>query len=161
MTTSRAVKGYRGFPVSPATERFWAKVDPCRTDGCMVWIAHLNKKGYGRFWDGTKLILAYHFLAGSPPIGLQWDHLCLNHACVNSDHLEAVSCLINVRRAPTHNANKTHCPQGHEYTEENTYRGARGNIRHCRICLKDWDRVRAPINALSLAKSLQFHLVSS
>lgn len=30
------------------------------------------------------------------------------------------------------NAHKTHCPRGHEYTEENTY--VHGNKRHCRIC---------------------------
>ena len=33
------------------------------------------------------------------------------------------------------NARKTHCPQGHEYTEENTYRfGPEGRYRMCREC---------------------------
>ena len=33
------------------------------------------------------------------------------------------------------NAEKTHCPQGHEYTEENTYRfGPEGRYRMCRTC---------------------------
>ena len=35
------------------------------------------------------------------------------------------------------NASKTHCPQGHEYTEENTYRfGPDGRYRMCRECRK-------------------------
>lgn len=32
-------------------------------------------------------------------------------------------------------ANKTHCPQGHEYTHENTYIGPSGH-RSCRVCRK-------------------------
>ena len=32
-----------------------------------------------------------------------------------------------------HNSQKTHCPQGHEYTDENTIRGKAGG-RQCRAC---------------------------
>jgi len=45
------------------------------------------------------------------------------------------------------NARKTHCPQGHEYTEENTYVSPDG-VRQCRTCRKvrvmeSWWRHRA------------------
>ncbi len=30
-------------------DRFWSHVDPCRTDGCAVWLGHLNAKGYDGF----------------------------------------------------------------------------------------------------------------
>jgi len=33
---------------------------------------------------------------------------------------------------------KTHCPQGHEYTEENTYRNS--NRRSCKTCARDRQR---------------------
>lgn len=40
-----------------------------------------------------------------------------------------------VRNGIHHQANKTHCPQGHEYNEANTERGVRG--RRCRACRKE------------------------
>jgi hypothetical protein len=35
-----------------------------------------------------------------------------------------------------HNQRKTHCPQGHEYSIENTYIDHRGG-RHCRTCYRE------------------------
>ena len=34
------------------------------------------------------------------------------------------------------NSHKTHCPKGHEYTEENTY--VSKEKRHCRLCAKEY-----------------------
>lgn len=39
------------------------------------------------------------------------------------------------------NAAKTHCPKGHEYTEENTYRWKKTNGTKCRVC-KECERLR-------------------
>jgi hypothetical protein len=41
----------------------------------------------------------------------------------------------------TNNSSKTHCPQGHEYTEENTYITPKGS-RVCRTCMKTNSRVQ-------------------
>mgnify|MGYP000920210555 CR=1 len=38
------------------------------------------------------------------------------------------------------NRDKTHCPQGHEYTDSNTYVSARG-WRRCRTCSRNNDAV--------------------
>lgn len=35
------------------------------------------------------------------------------------------------------NAEKTHCPWGHEYTPENTYFSESGKVRHCRACARE------------------------
>jgi hypothetical protein len=40
------------------------------------------------------------------------------------------------------NAAKTHCPQGHEYTPENTYLQPKGS-RACRVCLRESNRRQA------------------
>lgn len=135
-------KYIRGTP----EERFWRKVDPCRSDGCAVWLGYTfvsshqtpGSEGYGMFRLGNKMILAHHFLVGKPPAGLVWDHVksrgCTHTTCVWPDHLELVTNQENVARgaAGEWQRARTHCAQGHPFDEANTYR-YKGN-RRCRAC---------------------------
>lgn len=125
-----------GQPKYTTEERFWAKVymPPCEDD-CWTWTAS-NTLGYGLFWSGIKMVLAHKYSYGITPDGLVLDHLCRNHACVNPSHLEPVTQRENLRRGVGWagvNAAKTHCPQGHEYTFENTC-WRNGTRRSCRAC---------------------------
>jgi hypothetical protein len=78
--------------------------------------------------------VAYEHWCAPIGSGREIDHLCRNRACVNPNHLEAVSHRENVRRG-LRGALTTHCAQGHEYTPENTarYRGHRA----CRACNRE------------------------
>lgn len=118
--------------------RFWSKVE--RVGECWEWQGATTGNGYGSYLDNGKRVGAHRFsydLAnGLIPPGLQIDHLCRNRVCVNPDHLEAVTQRVNLHRGDTvaaHNATKTHCKQGHAFTEANTRIGRQGE-RVCREC---------------------------
>jgi hypothetical protein len=73
---------------------------------CFVWLGNVSGRGYGIFGEGTgesyrKIYAhrrAYEASKGEIPEGLEIDHLCRVHACVNPEHLEAVTHAENVRR---------------------------------------------------------------
>lgn len=107
-------------------------------DGCIEYTGNRNEHGYGRVnKDGRRVMVhrvTYEWVHGPIPDGLEIDHLCRNRACCHPGHLEAVTHAENIARGNTGSgqAAKTHCPHGHEYTEENTYRY--GGKRSCRTC---------------------------
>lgn len=119
-------------------ERFWNNVLITPFDSCWEWVGSKDTKGYGRMnvnrvnWKAHRL--SYIISRGEIPDNLPLDHLCRNPGCVRPEHLEAVSLRENTLRGqtlPAANAKKTHCPQGHEFTEENTYK-----YRGTRSCVK-------------------------
>lgn len=106
---------------------------------CHIWTGSVTEDGYGMFsWAGRKVIAhrwVYEAIVGPIPEGLELDHLCKNRGCVNTQHLEVLTHNENLRRSNTvgaRNRDKSHCPQGHAYTDENIY-SYKGK-RYCRAC---------------------------
>lgn len=144
------------LPNHPGTleERFWAKVNKNGNPSpekpelgpCWEWIGDLTTAGYGRITINVKSAMAhrvsYEWLVGEIPEGLDLDHLCRVRRCIKSiadefgpAHLEPVTRKENNLRGvgkAAINAQKTHCPNGHPYDEENTYICKKG--RQCRVC---------------------------
>jgi len=142
--------------------RFLSKFD-AGSDRCWLWDGTIYKpQDYGYFGLRCKMKsahrLSYETFIGSIPVGMELDHLCRVRHCVNPWHLEPVTHLENVRRGKGIGAviahaerSKTHCPKGHEYTPENTYRHlSRGRYpsRHCKACMAS--RKRANARCLSI-----------
>jgi hypothetical protein len=106
---------------------------------CWEWIGARGHGGYGQIRIDGQVKPAYRatyeLFVGPIPKGKELDHLCRNPACVNPKHLEPVSHVENVRRgnAGANNRDKTHCPHGHAYDDENTIYNAHGG-RVCRTC---------------------------
>ena len=131
-------------------ERIDARYDKPSEDECWVWTGYLRPDGYGKAHAGKidgkyKLIRThramYELYVGQIPLDLTIDHLCRNTACGNPKHLRILTVSENSKDGG--NARKTHCPHGHEYTDENTYYYKRKNNwlgRHCRVCLKESKR---------------------
>ena len=127
-------------------ERFFSKV-AVRSSGCWEWQGCRNPDGYGKFGESGTVVLAHRFSheihVGPIHVGKVIDHLCRNPACVNPEHLEVVTHRENCRRGIAGDRMKAraHCPQGHEYTEENTYvNPGRPNSRTCRTCSRTSSR---------------------
>ena len=104
---------------------------------CWLWEGYVDQLGYGRAkWEGKQVKVhraAYEAAKGPIPPGLEIDHLCSVRNCYNPAHLEAVTHAENVRRGRAGEfwAAKTHCPQDHEYSPENTFINKKG----ARVCL--------------------------
>lgn len=81
-------------------DAFWARVD--KTGRCWLWTGRKDVNGYGDIlFKGRRSLVhrvAWMLLRGEIPEAMTIDHLCMNKACVNPDHLEVVTRGENARR---------------------------------------------------------------
>jgi hypothetical protein len=81
----------RSIPKKPLAERFWDKVNIRTDDECWLWIAHINKDGYGMLIVDGKAErahrISYKLTKGTIPLNMSVLHRCDNPGCVNPNHL--------------------------------------------------------------------------
>jgi hypothetical protein len=130
-----------------AQERLAGTFDVSET-GCWLWNRCADRTGYGLIrWRGRQYRahrLAYFAFEGEIPAGYHVHHICHVSRCINPDHLEALKQADHMRcvdHISYHNASKTHCKWGHEFTSENTLTPKDGR-RRCRLCIRMFDHAR-------------------
>jgi hypothetical protein len=77
---------------------------PGVTTPCWIWQGGCDDRGYGFIKvDGHKRWahrVSYEGIKGPLAAGMDADHLCFNHACINPDHLKEEPRKVNERRRP-------------------------------------------------------------
>lgn len=128
----------------------WGPIPEGHRTRCLLWTGAKKEGGHGVVWSGEYTpagnpglarvhVALYEHWMGSPGEGQVLHHTCFTPACANPDHLLPCTQKEHMR---IHGALTTHCPQGHEYTEANTYYRNRldtskhGGWRECRECRK-------------------------
>jgi hypothetical protein len=108
---------------------------------CWIYLGGTNGDGYGWMEYNnrpytTNRLSAYLYLGldlnNPKELACHNDSKCKRKDCFNPDHLYIGDKTSNMRDK---SKSITHCPQGHEYSKENTrmYKGR----RNCRICQRD------------------------
>jgi hypothetical protein len=118
---------------------------PCLSGDCWERTGTLDKHGcgiIGRGGWGTGLIPAHcavwELLVGPIPEGMQYDHRCRNHVCVNPDHGEIVTPEENKRRGygiAVLYAKRQHCDDGRPLDGWTTRKNDKGH-RYCKTCAR-------------------------
>lgn len=126
----------------PLAERleYWSTPEP--NTGCILWAATVDPGGYGQISVRGRGCLAHRVAweleRGPIPPGLELDHLCRVHSCINVQHMELVPHRENVLRGvgpSARNARSQTCIRGHQYQPA-------GGRRWCSKCHTILQRLR-------------------
>ena len=120
-------------------EKFWSFVDV--TPDHWLWNGSLTK-GYGKFTyyeDGVRIqeqahLFSHRVIEGSVYPDMEADHTCKVRHCVKwgPGHLEWATHSLNVLRSDHANRKKTHCANGHSFSDFGVV--SRSGSRGCNEC---------------------------
>lgn len=134
-------------------QRFESKV--CRTKGCWIWTASLDRDGYGRFMlagkarKAPRIAWVLHHKTDIPS-SMVVCHECDNPQCVRPEHLFLATQYQNTQdmtnKLRCFNSKKTHCKRGHILSGDNLGL-SKGKVagkfyRWCRECARAGARRR-------------------
>ena len=119
---------------------------------CKLWGGALSHNGYGVVYANGRSGQRVHRLVWVevngpiPPETPCVLHYCDVRNCYEVEHLFLGTQADNMRdmvvKGRHREQGKTHCPQGHPYSDENTYINPGTGGRVCRVCHRDGERKR-------------------
>jgi hypothetical protein len=126
-------------------ERLRAKVAVGEPDECWPYQGTRGRSGYGVIYFEGKNRGAHRFafyVANGRWPEPECLHSCDNPPCCNPAHLSEGTHKENMHGAVSRGRyatqRRTHCPRGHEYTDDNTYYSPdRPTHRLCRTCRRE------------------------
>lgn len=160
------MEGIEFLPVPGTSKTFAARVFHYidASGDCWEWQGATSKGGYGVIGRGRRgsgnmpaHCAVWSLLVGPIEEGLQYDHLCRNHGCVNPSHGDPVPAEINKERgfspAVLYSKRET-CEFGHPLDGRLGGRGGKAQHRYCKTCARDR---QAAVNALKPPKPPRTH----
>ncbi len=142
---------------------------PCPALGspCHVPRKYHQPNGYVLVGFSNRQVLVHRYVLeqayGPIPKGLVSDHMCMNKACCNLQHLRIVTRSVNALENTKRD--RTHCPNGHPKTPENYIRrSAKGRpmVSHCVACERAararYEAKRANKQASTTAQASDIHV---
>jgi len=139
-------------------ERFWAKVT--KTETHWLWLGGSKPLGYGVFWLDGRLQSAHRvsYELANGPIDrvLVIDHICGEPACVNPEHLRAVTNKQNMEHRIGLNSNNTTGVRGVYWSDR--YQQFVAQIKHnyIRVYHARFDTLAEAESAVSTQRALIF-----
>lgn len=115
-------------------------MSPFRCPPGNYWTVSLQK-------NGQRHNRRIHVLVAEAFLGVRPDGLVVCHNSGEKDDNKpsnlrwdtySQNLQDTIRHGNHHNASKTHCKRGHEFTSENTYLNPASKGRQCRECMKLW-----------------------
>lgn len=123
-------------------DRITARTEIETTTGCLVWTGDVDRDGYGRTSVHGRMRkvhrVAYGILQAALLPGVVLRQECGNRRCWRPSHMQPTTsraATLAGGGVTAQHARAERCPQGHEYTPENT--AVRCGRRHCRQCHRD------------------------
>jgi hypothetical protein len=124
------------------TQRYRKRIQIDPTTGCWLWQGAKTSKGRGCVLLHGQTVtthkLFFILFIGPIPDGFEVHHKCNVAHCCNPEHLVLKTRLEHRRLHPdrrSFNGEKTHCLNGHPFSEQNTY--VWGGSRGCKLCRKE------------------------
>lgn len=100
-----------GWPRVSKTAQFSKRVILGGPEECWGWSGKFDRLGYTRIHNtnGTTYghRMAYEFMVGPIPNGMELDHICRNRGCVNPAHLRVCTHSENLRNTGRMKTNKS------------------------------------------------------